>query len=105
MAKEFARTFYLSYAWEKCRKAYARSVGGLCEDCLEHGLYTPGKVVHHRKPITRENICDTNVTLAWDNLRFLCQDCHAKAHADMVKYKREKRYLVGDDGDVCPPYD
>lgn len=53
---------------------------GLCERCLAKGLYTPGKVVHHKIHLTPENISDPRVALGWENLQLLCQDCHAAVH-------------------------
>lgn len=99
MAKEFAKAFYQTDAWKKCRESFAASRGWLCEDCIEQGVYTPGKVVHHIKPITPDNINDPNITLAWTNLRLVCQDCHAKEH----KQGCTKRYFFDDEGNVCPP--
>lgn len=97
MAKDYAIAFYNSEAWISCRKAYAKSVGGLCEDCARRGIITAGKVVHHIRHITPDNISDPNVTLNWDNLRLVCQDCHAAEHA------AEQRFVVGKDGTVLPP--
>lgn len=94
--REFARAFYQSRAWKDCREAYRKSVGGLCESCLAAGIYTPGKVVHHRQPLTPDNIHDPAVTLAWSNLKLVCQDCHAKEH------KARDRYRFGPDGSICP---
>lgn len=31
MAREFAKKFYNSKAWKKCREAYKKKVNGLCE--------------------------------------------------------------------------
>lgn len=94
MAKDFSKAFYRSKAWKECRPSYIKSVRGLCEDCLAKGLYVPGKVVHHINHISPDNIDDPNVLLAWDNLRFVCQDCHAKEHA------KSKRYLFDSDGNI-----
>lgn len=85
--KEFAKRFYKSKAWKDTRKAYAASVGGLCEDCLARGLYKAGEIVHHRQVLTPENISDPSVTLAWDNLKLVCRDCHAKEHGNTKRYK------------------
>ena len=85
--KEFAKKFYKSKAWQNTRDAYAASVGGLCEDCLERGLYKAGEIVHHKRALTPENISDPLVTLAWDNLKLLCRDCHAKEHGSVKRYK------------------
>jgi len=30
--------------------------------------------------LTPANIGDPNVTLAWDNLEYLCQECHNREH-------------------------
>lgn len=78
MREQFARAFYSSRAWARCRRAYASSVGGLCEDCLAQGVYTPGEQVHHMTPLTPDNIDDPSVTLDWRNLRLLCKPCHDK---------------------------
>lgn len=94
--RDFARGFYQSKAWLDTRQAYAASVGWLCEDCLSRGLYVPGKVVHHVTPLTPENIKDPSVALSWDNLRLVCQDCHAAEH----RQKNGRRYDVLPDGTV-----
>lgn len=92
--KEFAEAFYKSRAWQRTREAYVHSVGGLCEDCFAKGLYRAGEIVHHKQALTPGNISDPAVTLAWDNLRLLCRDCHARAHS------RAKRYRVDGFGRV-----
>lgn len=89
MAQEFSKAFYKSAAWKHCRDTYAKSKGGLCEDCMERGLITAGEEVHHVIELTPENIADPGVTLNWANLRLLCHDCHAKRHA-----KHKNRYKI-----------
>lgn len=93
--KEYARTFYSSKAWRDCRRAYAKSKGGLCERCLSRGIYKPGEIVHHKVYITPENIQDPAVTLSWDNLELVCRDCHAQEHDGL-----KKRYKVDGMGRV-----
>ena len=78
--KEYAKEFYSSKTWQRCREGYRKSVGGLCERCLKQGRYTPGVIVHHKVHITPENIDDPNVTLDWRNLELVCRDCHAVEH-------------------------
>ena len=73
--KPYARKFYKSTAWAKCRQAYIKSKYGLCERCAD-----AGKIVHHKKYITPENIHDPNITLNHANLELLCQECHNKEH-------------------------
>ena len=81
MARDFSRAFYKSSAWRSCRDSYQRSKGGLCEDCLQRGIITPGAEVHHIVELTPDNIGNPAVTLSWDNLRLLCHACHMKRHA------------------------
>ena len=97
MAKEFSNPFYHSPAWVKCRESYIKMRGGLCEDCLAKGLIVPGRVVHHIRPLTPENITDPSVTLSFDNLRLVCQNCHAEEH-----HPTGLRYAFGPDGEVLP---
>ena len=85
--QDFAKTLYKSKAWQHTRKAYAASVGWLCEECLKHGLYRAGEIVHHKQPLTPENINDPAITLSWDNLELLCRDCHGKVHGSVKRYK------------------
>ena len=75
MAKEFAYKFYRSKAWLTTRQAYISSVFGLCERCS-----AGGKVVHHITELDQFNINDPDITLNWDNLELLCQDCHNREH-------------------------
>lgn len=74
--KEYAKAFYKGADWRKCRKsyiAYRISVdGGLCEEC--HCRL--GYIVHHKKPITEFNIDDPDITYNFDNLEYVCKDCH-----------------------------
>ena len=94
MAQEYARAFYNSAEWDRVRKTYARSRGGLCELCLAKGIVRAGTVVHHRQPITPDNICDPAITLGFDNLELVCAECHALEH------RRGRRYSIGADGSV-----
>ena len=89
MAKEFSRAFYKSAAWQACRSSYWRQVGGLCEDCLKAGRFTPGVEVHHIEELTPDNIGNPAVTLNPDNLVLLCHDCHMARHKGQTK-----RYTV-----------
>ena len=94
--KPFAAEFYNSAAWKSCRAAYMEKVGGLCEDCLNIGLYTRAEIVHHMVEVTPKTINDPKVTLNFDNLRALCRECHAKRHGA----KQHRRYSVDVNGHV-----
>ena len=100
--KEYAKRFYTSRAWANCRKAYRKSVGGLCEVCLRHGRYTPGDIVHHKIHITPQNITDPNITMDWGNLELVCKECHAQIHASEYIRGKKRRYTVSEDGRVSP---
>ena len=79
-------SFYKSKAWEKCRASYIKSKGGLCERCLSLGIYTAGKIVHHKKELTPENCTDPAVALNFDNLMLVCHSCHEQIHKGMKRY-------------------
>lgn len=92
--REFAESFYKSRTWQDCRNAYVKSKQGLCEVCLEDGIYNAGAIVHHKIHLTPQNINDPNITLNFDNLQLVCRDCHARIHG------REKRYRIDAEGRV-----
>ena len=94
--REFAERFYKSKAWQKTRDLYAKSVHGLCEDCLAKGELVPGQIVHHLEELTPENINDPTVTLAFGNLRLVCRDHHKQYH----RPGRQRRYCVDESGRV-----
>ncbi|WP_079479710.1 HNH endonuclease signature motif containing protein [Halobacillus salinus] len=71
--KPYARRFYNSKQWRKCRAAYIATVlGGICEGCGKK----PGYIVDHIEPITPDNIADPAITLNHENLQYLCTPCH-----------------------------
>ena len=76
MAKEFAKAFYNSKKWYKCKNSYiAERImldGGLCEECKEN----IGYIVHHKISITPYNINDPDITLNHSNLEYVCKECH-----------------------------
>ena len=98
MAREGTKQLYQSQAWKETRRAYLHSVGGLCEKCLAKGIITPAEIVHHKIPLTEENIKDLNISLSWDNLQALCRICHAEVHEEI--YRGKRRYKVHKDGSV-----
>jgi 5-methylcytosine-specific restriction protein A len=94
-------SFYASQTWRKTRNAYLKSVGGLCERCLEHGIIRPARYVHHIVHIDESNVDDPAVSLSWSNLMAVCEQCHADLHPEIAaKNKKSKRFLVGPDGRV-----
>lgn len=93
--KPYAVAFYKSKAWKTCRAAYMSKVGGLCEDCLAAGRFTPAEIVHHVQELTPENINDPAIALNWSNLKAVCRECHAIEHGARVK-----RYEIDRNGSV-----
>lgn len=75
MAKDYARGFYNSAAWKKCKDGYMQSKNYICERCGNIAV-----ICHHKEYITPHNINDSCITLNWSNLESLCQECHNKEH-------------------------
>ena len=100
MHEQFANAFYGSGAWKRCRREFAKARGNMCERCYRKGLVVVGTrerplEVHHKIPLTADNITDPKVSLSWDNLELLCKACH-----DEERERREKRWRIGRDGSV-----
>lgn len=94
------KAFYHSAAWKNTRRNYKQSVGGLCERCLAKGMIVPADIVHHKIPLTDENINDLSISLSWDNLQALCRQCHAEVHDDMYAQRTGRRYKINNNGQV-----
>lgn len=95
--KSIDGSFYRSRIWERCRKEYAKSVGGLCERCYAKGLIVPGVIVHHKIHLNQDNYKDPNIALNFDNLELLCHKCHDDIH---IRKREKSRYKISDDGTV-----
>lgn len=80
MARDFAKQFYSSKAWQDCRNRYAQKARHLCENCLKHGIVKPGEIVHHKIELTPANIEHPEITLNYSNLMLVCRECHAEIH-------------------------
>lgn len=89
MAKEFAKAFYKTKAWRKCRAGYIAERmlvdGGTCEVCHEN----PGYILHHKILLTQDNIDNPNVSLNWNNLKWECKNCHDKEEGHGVNNRLE----------------
>lgn len=105
MAKEFAKKFYDSSKWKKCRSAYIehrRAIdGGMCETCHEE----IGYIVHHKEELTPDNIDDPDITLGFWNLKYDCHACHQKENKKDGPADNLVKYEFTDDGElrVLPP--
>ncbi len=116
MAREFAKQFYRSQAWQRARGAYIDEReavdGGLCELCEE----VPGTEVHHKIFLRPENIHDENITLNPENFKLLCFECHQREHeaarrlAQLAAKQRDSKkgvllngsYYYDDEGNIQP---
>lgn len=72
----------------------------MCERCLARGVIEPGSKdrpleVHHKIPLTPENVKNPDIALGWDNLELLCKTCH-----EQEKERRAKRWRIGPNGKV-----
>jgi len=99
MAREFAKQFYSSKAWQDCRNEYAKRKYYLCENCLRRGIYRPGEIVHHIIELDPININNPEITLSFSNLQLLCRDCHAEIHS---KSSEGRRFVYGENGEILP---
>lgn len=95
--KAWAERFYNSEQWKDTRENFLQSKDYICERCGE-----PAKIAHHRKWLTKDNINDVSITLCWDNLEALCQDCHNKEHHKKDR-QRQSRYRIDENGNILPP--
>jgi len=90
--KDWAKAFYLGKSWKQCSRQYMESRHHICERCGE-----PAKICHHKIYLTRNNINNPYITLCWDNLEALCQDCHNKEHH---KTEPKLRYRFDEEGNI-----
>lgn len=79
----FAHQFYHSKAWADVRKFVWDRAHGLCERCMEKGEIKTADVVHHKIPLSPENVNDPDISLNTDRLVALCYDCHAEVHQEL----------------------
>ena len=96
MAREFAKQFYKSAAWQQARTQALIRDHGLCQT---PGCFAPAQEVHHIIELTPENISDPSIALCLDNLQSLCRECHQNKHK---KQEAEPRYIFDSKGNVIP---
>jgi 5-methylcytosine-specific restriction endonuclease McrA len=98
--KAWAEKFYTGQQWKNTRAAYLQSIDYICERCIKTKGIEIATVVHHKVELTPDNIGDPNVSLNWDNLEGVCQDCHNKIHHGSGS--GVKRYGFDTDGNILP---
>ena len=72
-------SFYKSKAWRECRQSFL-AANPLCMRCLKEGRVKPATIVHHTIYLTKETVNDPSISLNFENLEAVCQDCHNKEH-------------------------
>lgn len=104
--KEYAKSFYKSKRWQKCRKAYIDKRimidGGMCEEC---GVNL-GFIVHHIIPLNENNINDSAVTLNPEHFMYVCKSCHDKYDGHWNEQRKHKETVVqmfDTEGQLLPP--
>lgn len=102
MAKAFAKQFYNSKAWQRCRDSYIAGRvaidGGLCEHCRK----SPGYIVHHTVLLTPGNIDDPEISLNHERLEYVCKSCHDEEHYRDMNGE-ERRIYFDEEGQPIPP--
>ena len=100
--KEYAKSFYKGRKWNKCRAAYIAeriaTDGGVCEECHE----ALGYIVHHKVAITPDNISNADITLNFENLEYVCKECHDKFEGHGLNKKRKMDIIFDDTGQPMP---
>ena len=84
--------FYHTAAWKRIRKAALARDGGMCQACMERlkdGVgFRPRRatMVHHIIPVKER----PDLALELDNLRSLCDACHAAEHPEKGERKKQE---------------
>ena len=95
MARAIDRRFYETPEWRRCKEAYLKKANHLCEVCLEKGIYTPAKIVHHKIHLTEETYGDPAIMFGFDNLMACCLACHNDIHGK-TKSQRRWKFIDGE---------
>jgi 5-methylcytosine-specific restriction endonuclease McrA len=84
------KNFYQSTRWRKVRLAFIKTTNGLCLFCFQKGILTPGKDVDHIDPLKGNDYTkNPKKAFGFDNLRYLCKNCHDKRHGRKGACTRE----------------
>ena len=100
--KAFAKKFYKSDKWLKCREAYIKHRiaidGGMCEVCKDN----LGYIVHHKVPLTPENIDNPNITLNFKYLQYDCKKCHDREDVHPIIKDKQLNCEFDENGNPIP---
>lgn len=96
MAKEWAKKFYNSKRWIRCKDSYidyrVGIDGGMCEECHNN----LGYIVHHKTTLTPDNINNPDVSLNHRELKYVCKDCHDEYEGHGFGHKKKKPLCLFD---------
>ena len=70
---DFKGNFYQHVKWLKAAEAYRKTRNHSCEICGEYAAQ-----VHHKEPLTADNITDESIAYGFDNFLLVCDVCHKK---------------------------
>lgn len=89
--KEFAKQFYNSKKWRRCRSSFIaeriNEDGGLCEVCRER----TGHIVHHKINLDSSNINKPEIALNHNNLMYVCKECHDRFEGHFYDGRKKNR--------------
>lgn len=68
---EVVKKFYHSTKWKRVRMQVIQIHRGKCQECGKAGTE-----VHHKIPLTENNLTKDNIALGLNNLELLCDKCH-----------------------------
>lgn len=85
---EEVNRFYKSYPWIKLRKQVILRDNNECQRCKEHGKFSIGQCVHHKKELRKH----PELALDIDNLITLCNTCHNSIHDRNEKRVKRRKF-------------
>ena len=87
------RTNRSAYWYHPAKTDDGRTVPAeMCELCYSRGILKPAEIIHHKKPLTPDNVDDPAVCYSFDNLMRVCRDCHAEIHSGSPPPPRRVRF-------------
>lgn len=92
---EVIKKFYHSAAWKRVRRLVIQTHRGRCQECGKAGTE-----VHHKTPLTEQNVTNPRIALGLNNLELLCQACHDAKRSDNGQVRKDLKF--DENGDLIP---
>ena len=88
-----------SRRWAETRQKVWERAKGLCEECREQGIITPGVDCHHIVPVETAHNLQEMKALCFDtaNIRLLCIPHHIEVHTKERSHSKEAHRQREDD--------